>query len=239
MGDSDQPALVGRLPGFSRQTPRRREPWPWLKPGIFLGGLVPLVWLGLRASADALSANPIAQIENELGLIALIFLLASLACSPARSLLGWTWPVRVRRELGLFAFFYAALHALTYLVLDEFFDWGAIWADIAQRPFITVGFLALLLMVPMAITSSDAWVRRLGYRRWQRIHQAVYAAGALAALHFIWRVKIDVAQPLIYAAIFASLIALRLAVWLRKREAGRRGARAAPPPPSRGASGDS
>jgi sulfoxide reductase heme-binding subunit YedZ len=225
VANSGQRSLLGSLPGFSRRAPRRREPWPWLKPGIFLGGLVPLVWMSVRASAGALSANPIAQIENELGLTALVFLLAALACTPARRLLGWTWPPRVRRELGLFAFFYASLHFLAYLVLDEFFDWGAIVADIAQRPFIAVGFLALLLMVPMALTSTDGWVRRLGYRRWQRVHQLVYVAGALAAVHFIWRVKIDVSQPLTYAAIFAALIALRLALWLRQRHGERRAAR--------------
>jgi len=217
---SGQRSLIGRLPGLGRRAPRRREPLPWLKPGIFLGGLVPLAWLIIRAGTGALTANPIAQLENELGLTALIFLLAALACSPARRLLGWTWPMRVRRELGLFAFFYAALHFLAYLVLDQFFDWGAIGADIAQRPFILVGVLALLLMVPLAITSTNGWVRRLGYRRWQRIHQVVYLAGALAAVHFIWRVKLDVSQPLTYAAIFAGLLALRLALWLRKRYAG-------------------
>jgi len=225
VADSGQQSLVRRLPGFSRRAPRRREPLPWLKPGIFLGGLVPLAWLIVRAGAGMLSADPIAQIENELGLTALIFLLASLACSPAKRLLGWTWQMRVRRELGLFAFFYASLHFLTYLTLDQSFDWGAMVADIAKRPFITVGFLALVLMIPMALTSTDTWVRRLGYRRWQRIHQAVYVAGALAVVHFIWRVKIDVSQPLIYAAIFASLIALRLAVWLRKRSVAKRAAR--------------
>jgi sulfoxide reductase heme-binding subunit YedZ len=172
-----------------------------------------------------LSADPIAQIENELGLTALVFLLASLACSPAKRLLGWTWQMRVRRELGLFAFFYAVLHFLTYLMLDQSFDWGAMVADIAKRPFITVGFLALVLMVPVALTSTDTWVRRLGYRRWQRIHQAVYVAGALAVVHFIWRVKLDVTQPLIYAAIFATLIALRLAWWLHKRSTPKRAAR--------------
>ncbi len=207
------------FPAWLPFVPHRREPYPWLKPGIFLGGLVPVAWLGLRASAGALSANPIAQVENELGLTALIFLLASLACSPARRVLGWTWPMRIRRELGLFAFFYASLHFLTYLVVDQFFDWGAIVADVVKRPFITVGVLALLLMVPMAVTSTDAWVRRLGYRRWARIHQVVYLAGGLAAVHFIWRVKIDVSQPLIYAAILAALIAVRLAFWLRKRTA--------------------
>lgn len=225
MADTAQQSLVRRLTGFSRRGARRREPLPWLKPGIFLGGLVPLAWLIVRAGAGMLSADPIAQIENELGLTALIFLLASLACSPAKRLLGWTWQMRVRRELGLFAFFYASLHFLTYLTLDQTFDWNAMVADIAKRPFITVGFLALVLMVPMALTSTDAWVRRLGYRRWQRIHQAVYVAGALAAVHFMWRVKLDVSQPLIYAAIFATLIALRLAWWLRKRSMAKRAAR--------------
>jgi methionine sulfoxide reductase heme-binding subunit len=222
--DSDQPALPARLLPRGRPTPRRREPLPWLKPGIFLGGLVPLAWIAYRAGTGGLSANPIAEVENELGLVALIFLLASLACTPARRLVGWTWPIRVRRELGLFAFFYAALHGLTYLALDEFFDWGTIVADIAERPFITVGFLALVLMIPIAVTSTNDWVRRLGFRRWQRIHQVVYLAGALAVIHFIWRVKIDVSQPLIYAAIFAAFIAVRLAFWLRKRAAERRAA---------------
>jgi methionine sulfoxide reductase heme-binding subunit len=225
VASADQPSLVRRLPGLGRRAPRRREPWPWLKPGIFLGGLVPLAWLSVRAGTGALSANPIAQIENELGLTALIFLWASLACTPAKRFFGWTWQMRVRRELGLFAFCYAALHFLTYLVLDEFFDWGAIVADVIKRPFITVGFLALVLMVPIAITSTDDWVRRLGFRRWQRIHWAVYLAGALAAVHFIWRVKIDVSQPLVYAAILAALLGLRLVFWLRQRAAPRRAAR--------------
>ena len=230
MASSGEQSVPRRLPGFGRPAARRREPWPWLKPGIFLGGLVPLAWMVVRARTGGLSADPIAQIENELGLTALIFLFASLACTPANRLLGWTWPPRVRRQLGLFAFFYASLHFLTYLVLDEFFDWRAIAADIAQRPFITVGFLALVLMVPMAVTSTNGWVRRLGFRRWQQLHRVVYLAGALAALHFIWRVKLDVSQPLIYAAIFATLIALRLAWWLRKRSAGRRPAREGTPP---------
>src|SRR5262249_54466013 len=147
----------------------------------------------------------------------LIFLVASLACTPARRFFGWTWPMRARREIGLFAFFYACLHFATYLFLDQFFDWGAIVADIAQRPFITVGFIALVLMTPIAITSTNRWVRRLGYNRWLRIHQMVYFAGALAVVHFIWRVKIDVSQPLTYATILALLLAVRLFFWLRKR----------------------
>lgn len=214
------------LPAWARaigigRVRRRREPYRWLGPGIFVGSLVPVAYLSLRASQAELGANPIAQVENELGLTALVLLVATLACTPAKRLLGWTWQMRVRRQLGLFAFFYASLHFLTYLVLDQFFDWDAIIADIAERPFITVGFAALVLMVPIAITSTNGWVRRLGYRRWLRIHQLVYLVGALVALHFIWRVKIDVSQPLTYAAMVAALLAVRMIFWLRKRAAGR------------------
>lgn len=219
MAVTDRPAALWQWLGINA---RRREPLPWLKPGIFLGGLVPLAWLVRRAATGALTANPIAQAENELGLVALIFLLAALMCSPARRLLGWTWPMRVRRELGLFAFFYAGLHLAAYLVLDQFFDWGAIVADIVERPFITVGFLALVLMVPLAVTSTSGWVRRLGFRRWQRLHYLVYLAGALAVLHFVWRVKLDLSQPLTYAAILGLLLALRVSLWLQKRDSERR-----------------
>ncbi len=199
--------------------PHKREPYAWLKPGIFVGGLVPLVYTVVRGTQGALSANPIAQIENELGLTALIFLVASLACTPARRVFSWTWPPRIRRELGLFAFGYASLHFLTYLVLDQFFDWNAIVLDIAQRPFITAGFAALVLMVPLALTSTTDSIKKLGYRRWVRLHQLVYISGGLAALHFIWRVKIDLHQPLTYAIIIGTLLAIRLGFWLRSRRA--------------------
>lgn len=177
--------------------------------------------LALRASGGTLSANPIAEAENELGLTALIFLVASLACTPARWLLGWTWPTRIRRELGLFAFFYASLHFLTYLVLDQGFDAAAIVEDIVKRPFITVGFLALVLLAPLALTSTSGSIRRLGYPRWQRIHQLAYVAGVLAIVHFIWRVKIDVSQPLIYAAVLGALLLVRVVVWRRQRSVRR------------------
>jgi methionine sulfoxide reductase heme-binding subunit len=200
-----------------RPAPSRGTPLPWLKPGIFIGALAPLASIVLRASQGTLSANPIAEIINELGLAAIIFLVASLACTPARWLLGWTWPVRIRRELGLFAFFYAMLHFLTYLVLDQGVDWAIIVEDIAQRPFITVGFLALVLLVPLALTSTTASVRRLGYRRWQRLHYLAYVAGVLAIVHFIWRVKIDLTQPLLYASVLGALLLIRVAFWLRQR----------------------
>ena len=227
---SDGSVPVRPLAPGRRPTARRAAPLPWLKPGIFIGALAPLASIALRASQGALSANPIAEAENELGLTALIFLVASLGCTPARRLLGWTWPTRVRRELGLFAFFYAALHFLAYLVLDQGFDWEAIVGDIAKRPFITVGFVALLLLVPLAFTSTTASIRRLGYRRWQRLHQLAYVAGVLAVVHFIWRVKIDLTQPLLYASVLGALLAVRVALWLRQRLANR----ASPAPPTSG-----
>jgi sulfoxide reductase heme-binding subunit YedZ len=192
---------------------------PWLKPGIFAGALAPLGSVIVRAVGGLLGANPIAEVLNELGLTALIFLVASLACTPARRLFGWTWPPRIRRELGLFAFFYAALHFLVYLVIDQGVDMDVIVEDIVKRPFITVGFAALVLLVPLALTSTTASIRRLGYRRWQRLHQLAYLAGILAVIHFIWRVKIDVSQPLLYAAVLAALLGVRVLVWLRHRSA--------------------
>jgi sulfoxide reductase heme-binding subunit YedZ len=210
-------------PGVAvRQRPAQRPaqrgaPLPWLRPGLIVGALAPLAAIVIRGSQGTLSANPIAEIINELGLTALILLVASLACTPARRLFGWTWPTRIRRDLGLLAFFYAVLHFLTYLVLDQTFDWPIIFEDIAQRPFITVGFLALVAMVPLALTSTSGSVRRLGFRRWTRLHQLAYVAGVLAIIHFVWRVKIDVTQPMIYAAILVALLAVRVAFWLRQR----------------------
>jgi sulfoxide reductase heme-binding subunit YedZ len=203
------------------KTAARGTPDAWLKPGIFIGALTPLVSVALRAASGSLSANPIAQIENELGLAALIFLISSLACTPARRVLGWTWPVRIRRELGLFAFAYASLHFLVYVFLDQVVDAQRIWEDIVKRPFITVGFAALVLLVPLAVTSTKASIRRLGFRRWQQLHQLAYLAGALAVVHFIWRVKIDVSQPITYAIALGLLLAVRVFFWLRVRRAER------------------
>jgi sulfoxide reductase heme-binding subunit YedZ len=188
----------------------------WLKQGIFLGGLTPVVSLALRALSGSLEANPIAQAENELGLAALIFLVASLACTPLRRIFRWTWPARVRRELGLFAFFYASLHVLLYFVIDRELDVLDIAADVVKRPFITVGFLAAVLLVPLALTSTPESVRRLGFRRWNRLHQLAYLAAVLAAIHFVWRVKIDVAQPWTYAVVVAVLLAARALFWTRR-----------------------
>jgi methionine sulfoxide reductase heme-binding subunit len=205
----------------ARPVAARAAPTPWLQPGVFVGGLAPLLWLIVRASRGELSANPISDVVNETGMASLIFLVASLACTPARWAFGWAWPARVRRMLGLFAFFYALLHFLAYLALDLGFAWDTLGEDIATRPFITVGFAALVLLAPLAVTSTNAWVRKLGYKRWQRLHRLAYLAGVLAVVHFIWRVKIDLTQPLLYAAVLGALLAIRVLVWRRRRGATR------------------
>jgi sulfoxide reductase heme-binding subunit YedZ len=194
----------------------RGAPLPWLKPGLFVGGLAPLLVMVLEAIQGNMGANPIAEIENVLGLSALVFLVASLACTPARRVFGWSWPARIRRQLGLFAFFYVALHFLTYVLVDQGLDWGRIVEDIAKRPFITVGFAALVLLIPLALTSTTGSIRRLGFRRWTLLHQLAYVAGVLAVIHFFWRVKIDVSQPLIYAGIVGALLLVRIGFWLRR-----------------------
>ncbi len=202
-------ASVGR----ALTKPSGHPPDAWLKPGIFIGALTPLASIAIRALTGTLNANPIAQVENELGLAALIFLTASLACTPARRLFGWTWTVRLRRELGLFAFAYASLHLLVYLLIDQLIDVQRIVEDVIKRPFITVGFLAFLCLVPLALTSTRASIRKLGFRRWQRLHQLTYVAGVLAVIHFVWRVKIDVSQPITYAIALGLLLTVRLAYW--------------------------
>ena len=189
----------------------RTRPLPWLKPGVFVGSLVPLAAILAAAGRGTLGADPIAQVLNELGLLALVFLVAALVCTPMKTLLGWTWPIRLRRMLGLFAFFYASLHLLTYAALDQGLDWSAIWDDVTKRKFIFVGFATFVLLVPLAVTSTNASVRRLGYARWKQLHRLAYVAPILAVVHFVWRVKKDVREPVAYAIVLAALLLVRLA----------------------------
>ncbi|MCY1702398.1 sulfite oxidase heme-binding subunit YedZ [Deinococcus sp. SL84] len=182
---------------------------PWLGPAVWTGGLVPLLVLALDAGRGALGANPLERVLEQSGVLALLLLVLSLACTPLRRLTGWTWPARIRRELGLLAFAYGALHLLVYL-LDQG-GLGGLPADIAERPFITVGALALALLVPLALTSSRASVRRLGFGRWQRLHYLVYPAALLAALHFYWGLKGDKTEALMYALALGTLLGWR--VW--------------------------
>jgi sulfoxide reductase heme-binding subunit YedZ len=197
--------------------PRRGKPYPWLEPGVLVGGLGPLVSLAQRAFQGALGADPIAQALNELGLVALVCLVASLACTPAKILFGWTWPLRIRRLLGIYAAVYATLHVLTYGVLDQGLDWAAIVKDVLERKFIYVGAATFVLLVPLALTSTNGAVRRLGFARWKRLHRLAYAAGVLGVLHFYLRVKRDVSEPQAYAIALGTLLFVRLAIALRDR----------------------
>ena len=195
---------------------------PWLKPAVFTAALSPLAAILLQAARGALGANPVAEALNRLGLTALVFLVASLACTPVREIAGWTWAITLRRMLGLFAFFYACLHFATYAIVDQGLRGKAIVADVAKRPFILSGFAAFLLLAPLAATSTAASVRRLGFPRWKRLHRLAYAAGALAALHFWLRVKKDVREPAIYAAVLGALLLARVVLWVRERAKTRR-----------------
>lgn len=196
----------------------RRGPFPWLVPGIFVGALAPAVAIVLRARTGALGANPIAEALNQLGLLALVLLIASLACTPLRTIFGWTWPARVRRLLGLLAFSYALLHVGVYVTLDQGLDWRAALDDVTKRKFIFAGFTAFTLMIPLAATSTSRAVRRMGYVRWRRLHTLAYPAAVCAVIHFIWRVKKDLGEPLVYAVILGVLLLVRFIPTLLRRK---------------------
>lgn len=202
---------------------------PWLKPAVFAGSLAPLGAILFQAARGALGANPVAEALNRLGLTALVFLVASLACTPLRETLTWTWPIALRRMLGLFAFFYACLHFGTYAALDQGLRWSAILADVTKRKFIFVGFAALVLLAPLAATSTAAAVRRLGFPRWKRLHRLAYACGVLGAIHFWLRVKKDVREPAIYAAVLTALLLARVFVYARDRRRRRAIVASSPP----------
>jgi sulfoxide reductase heme-binding subunit YedZ len=187
-----------------------------VKGAVFVLALGPLARLVLGIPFDWLGVNPIELITRSTGTWTLVFILVTLGVTPLRRLTGWNWLIRLRRMLGLFAFFYGVLHFLTYIWLDQFFDVQAIVKDIVKRPFVTVGFGAFLLMLPLALTSTNAMVRRLGGKRWVALHRAVYAVAVLGVVHYWWLVKRDLTQPIIYASVLALLLGFRLA-W-RARE---------------------
>ena len=182
---------------------------------IGLVGLQPLAWIVWAATHGQLGANPIAEALNRLGLFTLIILFASLTCTPVHILTGWSFPLRLRKLLGLEAFLYAALHFTTYIVLDQGFDWGEIWKDIVKRKFMTVGFAAFVLLIPLVVTSTKGMVRRLGFPRWKRLHRLVYLVAVLGVIHFVWRVKSDYRQPTIFAFVLAVLLLVRVVDWAR------------------------
>ncbi len=177
---------------------------------VYAAGFIPAVWYFTLGFTDQLGADPLKVLERALGLWALRFLVAGLAITPLRQLFGVNL-LRYRRAIGLLAFYYAALHLLTYIVLDQGLDFGAVWADILKRPYITIGMISFSLLVPLAITSNNAMVRRLGAHVWTKLHRLVYVAAAAAAVHFVMVVKAWPPEPLIYASLVASLLVYRMA----------------------------
>jgi len=193
----------------------------WTKAVVFLVCLIPLGSLGWDALHGGLTANPIEYITHATGDWTLRFLVITLAVAPLRKILGLSDLIRFRRMFGLFAFFYGCLHFTTYIWLDKFFDLAEVWKDVAKRPFITVGFLGFVLMIPLAITSTAGWIRRLGGKNWQLLHRAIYISAIAGVVHYYWLVKSAVIRPLTYGAIVAALLLWRVAdkFWPRPRVA--------------------
>ncbi len=194
------------------------KPVPWLIPAVWTGGLLPVPMLLLEAQSGGLGANPVAEGLNRLGLLTLVSLLACLSCTPAQKYLGLTWPIRIRKHLGNLAFTYACLHFITWSVIDHGLDWQVLLDDVVKRPFITVGFVAWLSLIPLAVTSTANAVKRLGFARWKRLHRLVYVIGALACVHFVWRGKTLATEALIYSAVYVVLMGLRVLTWARDRQ---------------------
>jgi len=188
----------------------------WTKVLLFLVCLIPLMQLGWRAWKQDLTANPVEYITHDTGDWTIRFLLITLIITPLRMLLKEPQLVRFRRMLGLFAFFYGFLHLTTWVVVDKFFDWNEMGKDIVKRPFITIGMAAFTMMIPLAVTSTAGWVRRLGYRRWQALHRLIYFSALAGVIHYYWLVKSDVRLPLMYAAIWVVLMGYRLATRIGK-----------------------
>jgi len=192
-------------------------PLPWLKPALFTGSLTPLAVMIARALRGTLGADPVAVGLNQLGLLALIFLVASLACTPLQIVFSVGFPIRVRRMLGLFSFFYASLHVLVYAVVDQGLRLAAIAEDVGKRPFIFVGLSAFLLLLPLAATSTARMIKAMGYARWKLLHRLAYVTAALAVVHFVLRVKKDLTEPTLYAVALGALFAIRIAAYLVRR----------------------
>ena len=194
----------------------------WIKILVFVASLAPLIYLTWALLQDGLGANPIEELTRRSGEWTLRFLMITLCMTPIQKLFKQSWPIKLRRMLGLYAFFYASLHLLTYVWLDQFFAWDDIVMDIIKRPFILVGMLAFVLLIPLAITSNQRMMRKLG-RLWKRLHQLVYLIGALGVLHFFWLVKKDMFMPTIYLSILAILLGYRLiAAWRRRLSSHRK-----------------
>ena len=191
-----------------------------LKPAVFLASLGPAIWLVVRGFQGELGVNPVETVTNDTGIWTLRFIVLTLAVTPVRWLTGWNPVALFRRMLGLFTFFYGTLHFLTYFILDHSLELAGVWDDVVKRPYITAGFTAFILMVPLALTSTHGWIRRLGGHRWNRLHQLVYITGIGAVLHYLWKVKLDTTNPFIYIVIVGVLLGAR--VWHRMARAAQK-----------------
>jgi len=189
----------------------------WVVPAVTTGGLFPFLVLVLRYFRNDLGANPIAEALNQLGLLALVLLLLSLAATPLQVLTHWKWPIRIRKTLGLLGFFYVCMHFLLYALVDQALAWKAIGEDIAKRPFIMVGFAAFVLLIPLAITSTSGALKFMGFARWKRLHRLAYVIGILGVVHYLLRVKKITAEPLVYAIVLGVLFLIRIADYLLER----------------------
>jgi sulfoxide reductase heme-binding subunit YedZ len=189
----------------------------WTKVLLFVVCLLPLFWVGWRAYHQNLTANPIEYITHFTGDWTLRFLVFTLSVTPLRKLLGLPDLIRFRRMIGLYAFFYGSLHFVTYIWLDKFFDLSEMLKDVVKRPYITAGFTAFLLMLPLAVTSTKGWIRRMGGKRWQMLHRLVYASAVAGVIHYYWLVKSDIRLPAMYGVFVAVLLGYRAIVWALNR----------------------
>ena len=200
----------------------------WFKVAVFLLSLAPAIYLTWAVFHDRLGRNPIQEITYETGDWTMIFIMATLSITPLRKITKFQPLIKTRRMVGLFTFFYGCLHFTTYLWLDKFFDLPEMVKDIGMRPFITAGFLAFALMIPLAITSTAGWIRRLGGKRWQLLHRLIYITGIAGVIHYYWLVKSDIRLPLLYASILTILLGFRYIVHLRELRATKSKAAATP-----------
>ncbi len=215
-------AAVGPLAGLFARVPAAlpASQFNRLRALLFAAALLPLARLFALGATGGLGANPVEFVTRSLGTWALVMLCVTLAITPLRWLTGWAWLVRLRRMAGLFCFFYATLHLTTYALLDHWLDLAAIWADIVKRPFITAGFAAFVLLLPLALTSTNGMVRRLGAKRWQQLHKLVYLIALIAILHYWWHKagKNDFGEASVYAAVVGVLLGARLLRWAARRD---------------------
>ncbi len=195
----------------------RRWKWWVAKPLVFLACLAPISYLLYLGFTAQFSPNPVEDITNGTGVWTLRFIMITLAITPIRRITGWQSPVRFRRMTGLFALFYGILHFITYIWLDQALDWPGIVKDIPKRPFITMGFTAFVLMIPLALTSTKKWIGRLGGKRWQLLHRLIYISGIAAVIHYVWKVKLDATNPIRYGLLLAVLLGIRVWFALRPR----------------------